>query len=75
MLQRLFALMILVINIIKNLLKIKFLWPKLSYASLVLVKFLNFISKKGALEARYLCSRASRKLKHVFYYSKLKIFI
>ena len=62
------ARMILGIKIIQNWSKIEFLWLKLSYASLVLIKFSKFISKKVVSEARFLCSGASRRLKYVFYY-------
>ena len=53
----------------------EFVWLELSYASLTLINFSKFISKKVDLEARFLCSRASRRPKHALFHSKLKIFI
>ena len=53
----------------------EFLWLKLSYACFILIKFSKFISKKVDLEACFLCSRASRRLKHALFYSKLKFSI
>ena len=47
----------------------------MSFAYFTLIKFSKFISKKVDLEACFLCSRASWRLKHTLFYSKLKFFI
>ena len=55
--------------------EIRFLWLKLPCATLIFQKYFNFISKKVALEARFLCSGVSRRLKQALFYSKLNFFI
>ena len=54
--------------------EIRFLWLKLPCATFIFQKYFNFISKKVALEARFLCSGVSGRLKHALFYSKLKFF-
>ena len=51
-----------------------FLWLKLSYATLILIKYFNFISKKVDLEAHFLYFSAFPRLKPAIFYSKFKYF-
>ena len=44
---------ILAIKCLKNYLKMGILWLKMSYATLLFLKYFNFISKKCHLEARF----------------------
>ena len=64
----------LAINKYKNGPKIGFLWLKLKCASLLFLKFFNFISKKVLPEPGFRCFCASWSLKSRFFHSKLKIF-
>ena len=52
-----------------------FLWLKLSYATLIFIKYFNFISKKVDFEAHFLCLGASRRLKYAIFYSKFIFYI
>ena len=67
--------MILGISIFNNRPEMGFSWLKLSYATLILLKYFNFISKNVDLEACFLCFRSFHGLKQAKFYSKFKIFI
>ena len=54
--------------------KMRNFWLTMTYATLLLLKFFNFISKKCHPEARFGWFCISRRLKTALFHSKLKIF-